>query len=60
MEHTVHKPVFTALDRCDRCGAQAHVRAVMDHGDLLFCRHHGRAHWDALDRDALYCEVDPE
>ena len=39
---------FTALDRCDRCGAQAFMRAVLSSGDLLFCAHHGRAHESAL------------
>ncbi len=51
------KPIFTAQDRCDRCGARALFRAVMDHGDLLFCNHHGRIHKEVLDRDALYVEV---
>ncbi|HEV7192004.1 MAG TPA: hypothetical protein VGN35_02280 [Jatrophihabitantaceae bacterium] len=33
--------VLTAADRCDRCGAQAYVRAVMASGsELLFCAHH--------------------
>ncbi|AUZ87029.1 DUF7455 domain-containing protein [Arthrobacter sp. TmT3-37] len=36
---------LTALDRCDRCGAQAYVRAVLSSsgGELLFCGHHARA-----------------
>jgi hypothetical protein len=36
---------LTALDRCDRCGAQAYVRAVLGSsgGELLFCAHHARA-----------------
>lgn len=30
-----------ATDRCDRCGAQAYVRATMESGfELLFCAHH--------------------
>ena len=34
---------LTALDRCDRCGAQAYIRAVLTSGGaLLFCNHHGR------------------
>jgi hypothetical protein len=34
---------LTAADRCDRCGAQAYVRAVMGSGfELLFCAHHWR------------------
>ncbi len=40
---------MTAADRCDRCGAQAYVRAVLaSGGELLFCAHHGREHRDAL------------
>jgi hypothetical protein len=36
---------LTALDRCDRCGAQAYVRAILEAtgGELLFCAHHARA-----------------
>ncbi len=33
---------LTALDRCDRCGAQAYFRVVLTKGELLFCAHHGR------------------
>jgi hypothetical protein len=34
---------LTAADRCDRCGAQAYVRATMVSGfDLLLCAHHFR------------------
>ena len=52
-------PVFTALDRCDRCGAQARVRALLPGGgDLLFCGHHGRLHADALAKVALTVEGD--
>lgn len=40
---------LTAADRCDRCGAQAYVRAVLaGGGDLLFCAHHGRKFSEAL------------
>ena len=50
---------FTALDRCDRCGAQARVRALLPGGgDLLFCGHHGRLHADALAKVALTVEGD--
>lgn len=32
---------LTIADRCDRCGAQAYVRATMESGfDLLLCAHH--------------------
>jgi hypothetical protein len=46
-------PALTALDRCDRCGAQAVVRATLEHGDLLFCGHHARKHAEALARVAV-------
>ncbi|WP_171715571.1 DUF7455 domain-containing protein [Metallococcus carri] len=46
---TALAPTLTATDRCDRCGAQAFIKARLD-GDmeLLFCAHHGRAHLDKL------------
>jgi hypothetical protein len=32
---------LTSTDRCDRCGAQAYIRATMSSGfELLFCAHH--------------------
>lgn len=40
---------LTVADRCDRCGAQAFVRAVLPGGsDLLFCAHHARAYDERL------------
>ena len=40
---------LTALDVCDRCGAQAYVRVLLaNSGELLFCAHHGRVHAKAL------------
>ena len=40
---------LTAADRCDRCGAQAYVRATLPAGgDLLMCGHHANAHRAAL------------
>lgn len=46
-------PPFTALDRCDRCGAQAYVRvALSSGGELLFCAHHAREHADKLQQIA--------
>jgi hypothetical protein len=34
---------LAVTDRCDRCGAQAYVRATLESGlDLLFCAHHWR------------------
>ena len=45
---------LTAQDRCDRCGAQAYVRAVLPGGgDLLFCRHHARTHGTKLREAAV-------
>ncbi len=35
---------MSALDRCDSCGAQAYVRAVLSGSELLFCGHHARKH----------------
>ena len=47
------KPL-TALDVCDRCGAQAYVRVLLANGgELLFCAHHGRKHADALAKVAV-------
>ena len=40
---------LTALDRCDRCGAQAYLRVELQSGgELLFCAHHAREHGDEL------------
>jgi len=40
---------FTALDRCDGCGAQAYSVAQKEgHADLLFCAHHRREHYATL------------
>jgi len=42
-------PPLTRLDRCDRCGAAALLRAVLaTGGELLFCGHHAREHGPAL------------
>lgn len=41
MTPTITESPLTAQDRCDRCGAQAYVRATMESGfDLLMCAHH--------------------
>ncbi|MGO1434295.1 MAG: DUF7455 domain-containing protein [Canibacter sp.] len=37
-----------ATDRCDSCGAQAYVRAVVAGSELLFCAHHARKHESKL------------
>lgn len=43
MNATIAANPLTAADRCDRCGAQAYVRATMPSGfDLLLCAHHFR------------------
>ena len=40
---------LNALDRCDRCGAQAYVRAtLLTGGELLFCAHHGTEYAEKL------------
>jgi hypothetical protein len=40
---------LTAVDRCDRCGAQAYLRVELARGgELLFCAHHAREHGDKL------------
>ncbi len=40
---------LTAVDRCDRCGAQAYVRVLLPSRlELLFCAHHNREHARAL------------
>ena len=44
---------LTAQDRCDRCGAQAYIRAVLSGGELFFCAHHWRRHADAIRQSAM-------
>lgn len=44
------KSVLNALCRCDSCGSQAYIRARLKSGNtLLFCRHHGRKHYKAME-----------
>jgi hypothetical protein len=41
---------LTAIDRCDRCGAQAYVRvSLLSGGELLFCAHHFAEYRPALE-----------
>lgn len=40
---------LTALDRCDRCQAQAYVAVKGLSGELLFCGHHFAKHQEALE-----------
>jgi len=52
---------LSALDRCDRCGAQAYVRAVMANGfELLFCAHHGKKYQDGLANTAARIDDETE
>jgi hypothetical protein len=45
---------LSAVDRCDRCGAQAYVRVELAGGaELLFCAHHARQHEDKLRQVAI-------
>lgn len=46
-ESVATKPL-TSLDRCDSCGAQAYVRAMLGDSELLFCGHHAKAHEQKL------------
>jgi hypothetical protein len=46
--------LLTPADRCDRCPAQAYVRAVMESGfDLLLCAHHFRKNANVLRDSAV-------
>lgn len=50
---------FLAVERCDRCGAQAHHAATKaGHTELLFCGHHHREFRDALLNDYWLIESD--
>ncbi|MBE7186860.1 hypothetical protein [Jatrophihabitans endophyticus] len=49
MTTTIAASPLTAADRCDRCGAQAYIRATMESGfDLLLCAHHFHENEDRL------------
>ncbi|WP_297741245.1 hypothetical protein [uncultured Tessaracoccus sp.] len=49
MTEMLSSPTLTALDRCDRCGAQAYLRVFLrSGGELLFCAHHAAAHREKL------------
>jgi len=39
---------LTSFDRCDRCNAQALVRARGVNGELLFCGHHYNKYSETL------------
>ncbi len=42
---------LNSLDRCDRCGAQAYVKAeLISGGALFFCGHHAKAYAEGLNK----------
>lgn len=52
---------LTAVDRCDRCGAQAYLRVQLrGGGELLFCAHHAREHGDKLREVAEHVQDETE
>ena len=54
MTATAQLSGLSAIDRCDRCGAQAYVRVELAGGaELLFCAHHARQHEDKLREVAI-------
>jgi len=55
----IEYPPLTAADRCDRCGAAAKMRAIMQNGDVLFCRHHGQEHLPKLVEVAVDVRIEP-
>ena len=55
-EPVVNRIVLDHSDRCDRCPAQAFVRATLVNGYLLFCAHHARAYDVRLREQAALIE----
>lgn len=53
---SVLPPMFSSLDRCDRCGAQAKLRAILPPGTLMFCGHHGKEYGFALEDAGAFIE----
>ncbi|MFF8848199.1 hypothetical protein ACF08N_36940 [Streptomyces sp. NPDC015127] len=54
MKNDQDRPL-TRQDRCDRCQAQAYVRAVLPQStELLFCVHHFRLYRAALEGMATH------
>jgi hypothetical protein len=46
---TMEATPLNSTDRCDRCGAQAYVRALLvSGGELTFCAHHGKEYAEGL------------
>lgn len=56
MTTTMERAPLTLADRCDRCGAQAFVRALFAAGELTFCGHHARELRVPLAREAILVE----
>jgi hypothetical protein len=58
---TGSQPVLTRQDRCDRCGAEAKVLALLSTGgELLFCGHHARVHRPRLGAIGAALIPDPD
>lgn len=58
MEMTMEKLIpLTAVDRCDRCLAQAYMVAVKDEATLYFCMHH-KTEFEAGLRDQGWTIID--
>lgn len=54
MTRMAERSRLSAVDRCDRCGAQAYVQVeLMEGSELLFCAHHARQYSDKLYEVAL-------
>ena len=54
MTTTLVQSPLSAAERCDRCGAQAYVRVVLESGgDLLFCGHHSTQYEQELRKIAI-------
>ncbi len=46
---------LNSVDRCDRCGAQAYVRATLLSGlHLFFCSHHAKAYAEGLRAQSVH------
>jgi hypothetical protein len=58
---TTEKPrqyTLNATHRCDRDGAQAYVKVLLDGGlDLLFCRHHWLAYKPIMEKQGIIDSV---
>ena len=60
MTNTIDAQAPIALtERCDKCGAQAKVRATLANGELYFCGHHARETGNTLVLQAIQV-YDPE